>query len=190
MFGEAASPLLACLFLEINALVIGYDLASLAHEATALWDASYVIIVTIFAGALGRASRRSWAAVGRIGSEPVCWAMTQPACARRFAVWTVDPGPRGWSQPVSFADSTSLSFSTFGLFRGRRSDGNDRRLLPGTFSAQLPFPMRRCNSEAKPWYSRCRTWTNFAAQKRTARAALSINVPRKLYPVRGLARLA
>jgi hypothetical protein len=39
-----AVPLLACLFLEINALVIATMIIGfLAHEATALWDVSYAI---------------------------------------------------------------------------------------------------------------------------------------------------
>jgi hypothetical protein len=42
MFAEVAVPLLACLFLEINAsifllMILGF----VAHEATALWDVSY-----------------------------------------------------------------------------------------------------------------------------------------------------
>lgn len=42
MYAEVAVPLLACLFLEINALIILLMiLAFLAHEATALWDVSY-----------------------------------------------------------------------------------------------------------------------------------------------------
>ncbi|HTJ99712.1 MAG TPA: diguanylate cyclase [Bordetella sp.] len=42
MFTEIGVPLLACLFLEINALVFAVMiLAFIAHEATALWDVSY-----------------------------------------------------------------------------------------------------------------------------------------------------
>jgi hypothetical protein len=42
MFGEIGVPLVACLFLEINALVFAAIIgAFLAHEATALWDVSY-----------------------------------------------------------------------------------------------------------------------------------------------------
>jgi hypothetical protein len=42
MFGEIALPLLACLFLEINAAIFLLMIAGfLAHEATALWDVSY-----------------------------------------------------------------------------------------------------------------------------------------------------
>lgn len=42
MFGEIAVALLACLFLEINALVFAVMLAAFVlHEATALWDVSY-----------------------------------------------------------------------------------------------------------------------------------------------------
>jgi hypothetical protein len=42
MFAEIAVPLLACLFLEINAAIfLLMILAFLAHEATALWDVSY-----------------------------------------------------------------------------------------------------------------------------------------------------
>lgn len=44
MFAEMAVPLLACLFLEINALVFAVMIAAfLLHEATALWDVSYAI---------------------------------------------------------------------------------------------------------------------------------------------------
>jgi hypothetical protein len=44
MFGEMAIPLLAALFLEINALIIVLMVvAFLAHEATALWDVSYAV---------------------------------------------------------------------------------------------------------------------------------------------------
>ncbi|WP_343715783.1 hypothetical protein [Inquilinus sp.] len=44
MFGEIAVPLLAALFLEINALIIALMIvAFLAHEATALWDVSYAV---------------------------------------------------------------------------------------------------------------------------------------------------
>ncbi|TWB41163.1 diguanylate cyclase [Nitrospirillum pindoramense] len=44
MFSEVAVPLLACLFLEINALVIALMVVGfLAHEATALWDVSYAV---------------------------------------------------------------------------------------------------------------------------------------------------
>ncbi|ANN69747.1 diguanylate cyclase [Bordetella bronchialis] len=42
MFAEIGVPLVACLFLEINALVfLLMILAFIAHEATALWDVSY-----------------------------------------------------------------------------------------------------------------------------------------------------
>jgi len=42
MFAEMGLPLLAALFLEINALVIAFMiLMFLAHEATSLWDVSY-----------------------------------------------------------------------------------------------------------------------------------------------------
>jgi hypothetical protein len=42
MFGEIAVPLLACLFLEINALIIAVIIVGfVAHEATAFWDVSY-----------------------------------------------------------------------------------------------------------------------------------------------------
>jgi len=42
MFAEIAVPLLACLLLEINALVFALMLAAFVlHEATALWDVSY-----------------------------------------------------------------------------------------------------------------------------------------------------
>ncbi len=42
MFGEVAIPLLAALFLQINAAIIALMIvAFLAHEATALWDVSY-----------------------------------------------------------------------------------------------------------------------------------------------------
>ncbi|MFE0752401.1 hypothetical protein ACFW16_00505 [Inquilinus sp. NPDC058860] len=44
MFAEVAVPLLAALFLEINALIIALMIvAFLAHEATALWDVSYAV---------------------------------------------------------------------------------------------------------------------------------------------------
>lgn len=44
MFGEVAVPLLLALFFDINALVfVVMIVAFLAHEATALWDASYAI---------------------------------------------------------------------------------------------------------------------------------------------------
>lgn len=44
MYAELAVPLLACLFLEVNALIIlVIILAFLAHEATALWDVSYAV---------------------------------------------------------------------------------------------------------------------------------------------------
>jgi hypothetical protein len=44
MFGEVALPLLAGLFLEINALIIALMIvAFLAHEVTALWDVSYAV---------------------------------------------------------------------------------------------------------------------------------------------------
>jgi hypothetical protein len=44
MFAEIAVPLLACLLLEINALVIAITIvAFIAHEATSLWDVSYAI---------------------------------------------------------------------------------------------------------------------------------------------------
>jgi hypothetical protein len=44
MFGEMAVPLLAALFLEINALIIVLMIiAFVAHEATALWDVSYAV---------------------------------------------------------------------------------------------------------------------------------------------------
>lgn len=42
MFAEIGIPLVACLFLDINALVfLTMILAFVAHEATALWDVSY-----------------------------------------------------------------------------------------------------------------------------------------------------
>jgi len=42
MFAEIALPLLACLFIEINAAVFLLMIVCfLAHEATALWDVSY-----------------------------------------------------------------------------------------------------------------------------------------------------
>jgi hypothetical protein len=44
MFGEIAIPLLACLVLEINALIFAVMIvAFLAHEATAFWDVSYAV---------------------------------------------------------------------------------------------------------------------------------------------------
>jgi hypothetical protein len=44
MFGEVAIPLVAALFLEINALVIAVMItAFFIHEATALWDVSYAV---------------------------------------------------------------------------------------------------------------------------------------------------
>jgi hypothetical protein len=44
MFAEIAAPLLACLFLEVNALVFLVMIAGfLLHEATSLWDVSYAI---------------------------------------------------------------------------------------------------------------------------------------------------
>lgn len=44
MYAEVAVPLLACLFLEINALVILVMIAAfLLHEATALWDVRYAV---------------------------------------------------------------------------------------------------------------------------------------------------
>jgi hypothetical protein len=44
MFAEVAGPILAALFLEINALVIaGMIVAFVLHEATALWDVSYAV---------------------------------------------------------------------------------------------------------------------------------------------------
>lgn len=44
MFSELAVPLLAALFLEINALVIATMIvAFFLHEATALWDVSYAV---------------------------------------------------------------------------------------------------------------------------------------------------
>lgn len=44
MFAEVALPLLACLFMEIDALVIAIMIASfLGHELTALWDVSYAV---------------------------------------------------------------------------------------------------------------------------------------------------
>jgi hypothetical protein len=44
MFAEVAVPLLACLFLEINALVIAVMIVGfLTHEATSLWDVSYAV---------------------------------------------------------------------------------------------------------------------------------------------------
>lgn len=42
MYGQVAVPLLACLFLEINALIIAVMIAAFfLHEATALWDTAY-----------------------------------------------------------------------------------------------------------------------------------------------------
>ncbi|MFD4838044.1 diguanylate cyclase [Achromobacter sp. NPDC058515] len=42
MFAQMGSALLACLFLEINALIFAFVIAMFfAHEATALWDVSY-----------------------------------------------------------------------------------------------------------------------------------------------------
>lgn len=44
MLGEMGVPVLACLFLEINAPVLGLMIAAfLAHEVTAMWDVSYAI---------------------------------------------------------------------------------------------------------------------------------------------------
>ena len=44
MLGEMGVPVLACLFLDINAPVIGLMIAAFfAHEATALWDVSYAV---------------------------------------------------------------------------------------------------------------------------------------------------
>jgi hypothetical protein len=44
LFAEMAVPLLAVVFLEVNALVIALMLvAFLLHEATALWDVSYAV---------------------------------------------------------------------------------------------------------------------------------------------------
>lgn len=44
MFAEVGLPLVAALWLDINALVIGAMIVMfLAHEATALWDVSYAV---------------------------------------------------------------------------------------------------------------------------------------------------
>ncbi|MEY8769062.1 diguanylate cyclase [Erwinia sp. ACCC 02193] len=44
MFLEMGAPLLAALFLDINALVIGFMIVMFfCHEATALWDVSYAV---------------------------------------------------------------------------------------------------------------------------------------------------
>jgi hypothetical protein len=44
MFAEVGAPLLACLFLDINALIIALMIiAFFIHEATALWDVSYAV---------------------------------------------------------------------------------------------------------------------------------------------------
>lgn len=44
MFLEMGTPLLAALFLDINALVIGFMIVMFfCHEATALWDVSYAV---------------------------------------------------------------------------------------------------------------------------------------------------
>jgi hypothetical protein len=44
MFTEIAVPLLACLFLEVNAAIfLLMILACSAHEVTALWDVSYAV---------------------------------------------------------------------------------------------------------------------------------------------------
>jgi Uracil DNA glycosylase superfamily len=71
----------------------------------------------------------------------------------------------------------------------QRSRSTGRNFLNAVAVSNAPVQWRNPLSEAKPWFSQCRTWTNFAAQKRTARAALSINMPLKLFPERGLARL-
>jgi hypothetical protein len=42
MFAEAGAPLIAALFLEVNALILAFMIvAFVAHEATAIWDVSY-----------------------------------------------------------------------------------------------------------------------------------------------------
>lgn len=44
MLAEVGIPLLAALFLEINALILGLMIAAFfIHEATALWDVSYAV---------------------------------------------------------------------------------------------------------------------------------------------------
>lgn len=44
MFAEVGTPLLAAIFLEVNALVIAVMIgAFFLHEATALWDVSYAV---------------------------------------------------------------------------------------------------------------------------------------------------
>lgn len=44
MFAEIGGPLLAALFLDVNALIIGFMIVMFfAHEATAFWDASYAV---------------------------------------------------------------------------------------------------------------------------------------------------
>src|SRR5690242_18849590 len=44
MFAEMGAPLLAAIFLEINALIIAFMIVMfLAHEATAFWDVRYAV---------------------------------------------------------------------------------------------------------------------------------------------------
>ena len=44
MFSEVGAPLLACMFLDINALIIALMIVMFfTHEATALWDVSYAV---------------------------------------------------------------------------------------------------------------------------------------------------
>ncbi len=140
MFAEVAIPLLACLFLEVNALIVAVMIAAfLIHEATALWDVGYALtrrwvspfeqhvhsfleMVPLMAG--GLVCLLHWpqalALFGR-GDEPARWTLA----------WKPAPLPLGYVATV-LAAALLLEFLPYveELARGLRA--NAGRLVPAS----------------------------------------------------------
>lgn len=138
MFAEIAVPLLACLLLEINALIIALIIvAFLVHEATALWDVSYAItqrylspieqhvhsfleMIPLMAGAF--VSVLHWPqflALFGLGNEPARFDLT----------WKQEPLPVLYISSV-LAASVLIEFIPYlqEFWRGLRANGG--RLVP------------------------------------------------------------
>jgi hypothetical protein len=137
MFAEVAVPLLACLFLEINALVFLVMIVGfLLHEATSLWDVSYahdkryvspieqhvhsfLEMIPLMAGVM--VAVQHWSqllALFGLGAEPA-----------RFAIqWKQSPLPVGYIVAV-LAASILLEFLPYleELWRGLRARHAARR---------------------------------------------------------------
>lgn len=147
MFAEIGVPLLACLFLEINALIfLVMIVAFFAHEATALWDVSYATrrrdvrpfeqhvhsfleLLPLMAGVLlATLHWPQFLALFGLGDEPAQWTLRLKEA----------PLPTGYIVFVLGA-SVLLEILPFAeeLLRGLKARGQDRK------ARRSPMPVKQ-----------------------------------------------